>query len=166
MWLIFYSVAVSSFGIGLGGRFAPVARSVAPQCRVITYTREEGDTAPVDVAKVEEMIFQRTHHRQDRNFAEADAIQDELLRMGVTVFDRERKWFVGTGQRGGGGQERSSGRWASYSREAGDVYPVDVQAVEPTPPAAVPHRAVLRLSSAMGHCFRPDSAPVVRPRRP
>jgi len=89
-------------------------------CRVVTYTREEGDMAPIDVRRVEEMIFQRSQHRQDRNFATADAIQDELTQMGVTVFDRERKWFVG----------RGSGRQLQYCREVGDVKPVDVGAVE------------------------------------
>ena len=48
-------------------------RSALPMCRVVTYTREEGDDAPIDVAKVEEMIFQRSQLRQDRNFVEADA---------------------------------------------------------------------------------------------
>ena len=37
-----------------------------------------------------------------------DAIQDELLQMGVTVFDRQMKWFVGKGARAQGGRGRPS----------------------------------------------------------
>lgn len=97
-------------------------RSALPMCRVVTYTREEGDDAPIDVAKVEEMIFQRSQLRQDRNFVEADAIQDELAQMGVTVFDREMKWFVGSAS-------NKIARFA-YQREAGDYNDVDVETVE------------------------------------
>jgi len=94
----------------------------SPVCRVVTYTREEGDDAPIDVAMVEEMLFQRSQLRQDRNFVEADAIQEELIRMGVTVFDREMKWFVGAAS-------NKISRFA-YERETGDDNPCDVEAVE------------------------------------
>ena len=102
-------------------------------CRVVTYTREEGDSAPIDVAKVEEMLFQRSQLRQDRSFVEADAIQAELLDMGVTVFDREMKWFVGKA-----GPSAAGGR--KYMREVGDVNPVDTAAVE----ALIAQRNALR----------------------
>ena len=132
-----------------------------PLLRVVRYTREEGDTAPIDEAEVNEMLFQRSQHRQDRNFDEADAIQRQLSSMGVTVYDRERKWFVGYGGRGGGGQmdggrgrgrgrggfqdgyqRRVGQRTLEYTREAGDRYAVDVAAVV----ALIEERSAMRLS--------------------
>ena len=138
-------------------RVGLVTRASQPLCRVVHYTREDGDNAPVDVAKVEEMLFQRSQLRQDRNFQKADEIYSELGRMGVTVFDREMVWFVGSGsrsgsggRRGGGGsggyqdgyQRRVGNRRLSYTREVGDHYPVDVEAVE----ALIEERTALRLS--------------------
>jgi cysteinyl-tRNA synthetase len=115
------------FALGsLRGRCAKSdSRTAAPPLlRVLKYTREEGDTAEIDVEKVEELIFQRSQHRQDRNFREADAVRSQLLAMGVTVFDRERRWFVGSGAR------RSQ---PQYVREEGDhapLSPADIAAIE------------------------------------
>ena len=134
-------------------------RLASPQCRVVQYTREEGDTAAIDIAKVEELLFQRSQSRQDRDFAESDRIYNELSQMGVTVFDREMKWFVGRGGRGRGGAGRGGagqGRGGTfqsgfqrraatrqvYTRESGDVYPVDIAAVE----QLIEQRVALRLS--------------------
>ena len=102
--------------------FAPgaSARASAPLCRVVHYQREEGDAAPIDVRLVEELLFQRSQLRQDRDFEGADAIYNRLARMGVTVYDREMKWFVG---RGGGHSFR-------YRREEDDSAAVDVARVE------------------------------------
>ena len=97
-------------------------RCAAPFARVVHYSREAGDDAPIDVEKVEEMLFQRSQLRQDRSFEAADAIQEELSQMGVTVFDREMKWFVGAAS-------NKIARFA-YRREPGDNNPCDVEAVE------------------------------------
>ena len=136
------------------------SRSMSPTLRVVHYTREEGDIAPIDEAAVKELLFQRSQLRQDRAFDEADAIQQQLGEMGVTVFDREMKWFVGTGGRGeadergrrarlgGGGRAGASvqdgyqRRTPGYTREAGDDYPVDVATVE----RLIEQRTAMRLS--------------------
>lgn len=109
---------------------------------------------------MKELLFQRSQLRQDRAFDEADAIQQQLGEMGVTVFDREMKWFVGTGGRGeadergrrarlgGGGRAGASvqdgyqRRTPGYTREAGDDYPVDVATVE----RLIEQRTAMRLS--------------------
>jgi cysteinyl-tRNA synthetase len=151
--------AAAFVSTSLGTARQSATRWTSPQCRVVQYTREGGDTAAIDIAKVEELLFQRSQSRQDRNFAESDRIYNELSQMGVTVFDREMKWFVGRGGRGRGGAGRGGagqGRGGTfqsgfqrraatrqvYTRESGDVYPVDVAAVE----QLIEQRVALRLS--------------------
>ena len=60
----------------------------------IEYTRTVGDTNPVDVEKVEELLKRRSHFRQHSAFTEAEGVMRELNDMGVLVFDKEMKWFV------------------------------------------------------------------------
>ena len=73
------------------------------------YKREEGDTVPVDVARVELLLAQRTELRKSRDFSGADALRNELNLMDVTVLDREMQWFVGSreGYRGDDGGRRA-----------------------------------------------------------
>ena len=151
--------AAAFVSTSLGTARQSATRWTSPQCRVVQYTREGGDTAAIDIAKVEELLFQRSQSRQDRNFADSDRIYNELNQMGVTVFDREMKWFVGRGGRGRGGAGRGGagqGRGGTfqsgfqrraatrqvYTRESGDVYPVDIAAVE----QLIEQRVALRLS--------------------
>ena len=64
------------------------------------FVREEGDTAPVDVAEVERLLVQRNELRRLQDFEGADRVRDELKeRLDVTIIDRdgENKWFVGNG---------------------------------------------------------------------
>ena len=71
----------------------------------------------MDVARVETLLAERTALRKSRDFDGADVLRDELYSMGVTVLDREMRWFVGArqgyrGDDGGRGQqqERSGAR--------------------------------------------------------
>ena len=71
-----------------------------PRKRYPPFVREEGDTAPVDVAKVEHLLAERNEYRRLQDWAAADRIRDYLKEeMDVTIIDRggENKWFVGEG---------------------------------------------------------------------
>jgi hypothetical protein len=59
------------------------------------YERAEGDTGEVDVARVNELLEERAELREARDFAAADEVRDELKEMGVTILDRDQKWFFG-----------------------------------------------------------------------
>jgi hypothetical protein len=87
------------------------------------YTREPGDAAQIDVARVDRMLLERIGAKRARDFAAADALRESLQAMGVHVNDKEKLWAVsrGAGVRGaqagarrgeGGGRraERSSQR--------------------------------------------------------
>jgi hypothetical protein len=56
------------------------------------YTREPGDTALVDVKRVDAMLMERVDAKRTRDFDTADRIRDELREMGVEIYDRERTW--------------------------------------------------------------------------
>lgn len=58
------------------------------------YTRQEGDTAEVDVERVEELLAVRADLRAQRDWTSADEVRDELGRMGIMVLDREAEWYV------------------------------------------------------------------------
>jgi len=58
------------------------------------YTRQEDDTAEVDVEKVQELLASRADLRAQRDWAGADEVRDQLSRMGIMVLDREAEWFV------------------------------------------------------------------------
>ena len=78
------------------------------------YVRGDDGGGPVDERLVEELIEARTSLRQARNFKAADNVRDDLLAMGVTLWDRDRVWMVGTnapkrqqgGDAGGGRDSR------------------------------------------------------------
>jgi len=58
------------------------------------YMREPGDKGDeIDVSLVEVMVSERAALRAAGDFGAADAVRDELALMGVTVHDRERRWF-------------------------------------------------------------------------
>ena len=124
--------------------------------RSAAYERAPGDVAEVDVARVEELIEQRSDFRRQRDFNAADEIREQLRNeLGVEVYDREQQWSVGEGGDwtgeyggnsggrynsrddgygggGGGGMRRGGGGGggAYYEREAGDTAPIDVARVE------------------------------------
>ena len=62
-----------------------------PLCDLLGFGREEAD---VDVAYIEEMIAKRTEAKKAKNFAEADAIRNELLEKGIVLEDTRQgvKW--------------------------------------------------------------------------
>ncbi len=62
-----------------------------PLCDLLGFGREESD---VDVAYIEEMIAKRTEAKKAKNFAEADAIRNELLEKGIVLEDTRQgvKW--------------------------------------------------------------------------
>ncbi|KAJ1624259.1 hypothetical protein T492DRAFT_1048473 [Pavlovales sp. CCMP2436] len=86
---------------GTGTRDGYVARR--PQ----EYQRALGDQAEINVAAVTLLVGERSALRAARDFDGADAVRAELKNMGVTVFDKDLTWFVGspsdaaTGDRGG-----------------------------------------------------------------
>lgn len=67
------------------------------------YHREPDDRAPIDVAKVDDLLSQRVAAKRQRDFTSADALRDQLRSMGVEVQDREKTWRVGRGGGMGGG---------------------------------------------------------------
>ena len=92
--------------------FARVAvRRCHVQCMASDYVRGDDGGSPVDEKLVEELIEARTSLRRDRNFKAADKVRDDLQAMGVTLWDRDRVWMVGS-EPPSGGRER-------YGRERG-----------------------------------------------
>jgi len=87
------------------------------------YERAEGDTGEVDVARVNELLEERAELREARDFAAADEVRDELKEMGVTILDRDQKWFFGD-------RPASFGDKNTYTRQAGDTSEIDVEKVE------------------------------------
>ena len=72
--------------------------------------KRRGDMkAPVDEAKVQELITKRQEIQRSRDYEKADAIRDELRAMGVDVFDKQNEWRVRwTGSKDGGRERRPS----------------------------------------------------------
>lgn len=70
------------------------ARCSILRCASSGYFREEGDAGAVDEAVVERLLVQRNDARAGRDWKVADGLRDELRRIGVTVHDNERVWFV------------------------------------------------------------------------
>ena len=105
--------------LGLGARFAPTAvhRGAFPVhrsggvCMGSDYVRGDDGGAPIDERLVDELIEARTSLRQARNFKAADSVRDDLQAMGVTLWDRDRVWMVGSEPPPpGGGRERGPPR--------------------------------------------------------
>jgi cysteinyl-tRNA synthetase len=46
-----------------------------------------GDTADLDVAKIEALIAERKQARSDKNWSRADEIRDELTKMKIVILD-------------------------------------------------------------------------------
>jgi len=67
------------------------------------YRRDPSDTADVDVSRVEELLEERAGLRASRDYEGADAVRDDLAKMGVAVYDREQTWVVDQRYGGGGG---------------------------------------------------------------
>ena len=62
-----------------------------PLCELLGFGLEKDDD---DVAYIEEMIEKRTAAKKAKNFAEADAIRNELLEKGIVLEDTRQgvKW--------------------------------------------------------------------------
>ena len=59
------------------------------------YSRAGDDGgAEVDVGRVESLIAERAELRAAKDFAAADAIQDRLKAMGITLKDKQQQWVV------------------------------------------------------------------------
>eukprot|EP00900_Chrysochromulina_parva_P003293 jgi/Chrpa1/12965/Chrysochromulina_OHIO_Genome00018846-RA len=54
----------------------------------------EGDTAPIEVRRVDELLSRRVGAKRSGDFHTADAIRNELRVLGVAVLDQEREWHV------------------------------------------------------------------------
>lgn len=48
--------------------------------------------------QIEELVYRRTVERRARNWAEADAIRDELAEKGVELFDKANEWRTFDGE--------------------------------------------------------------------
>jgi len=59
-----------------------------------SYRRQQGDDAPIDEARVMQLLSERSSFRRNRDFQSADAVRDELRDLGVVVRDKEGVWFV------------------------------------------------------------------------
>ena len=78
------------------------ARLVSPfssaSSGIWSYVREFGDTAEVDVDKVEAMVAERSRLRHEGRWKESDAIRARLKdEHDVSVYDNGLVWFVGSG---------------------------------------------------------------------
>ena len=69
------------------------------------YVRGDDGGAPIDESLVRELIAARTSLRKARNFQAADNVRDDLQRMGVTLWDRDRVWMVGDAPPPSGGRD-------------------------------------------------------------
>ena len=63
----------------------------------LLYARGADSGDPVDEDRVYALIEEREGLRKSRDYAAADDVRDELSRMGVTLWDRDRVWMCGTG---------------------------------------------------------------------
>ena len=72
------------------------------------YKRMEGDAAPIDESRVDDLLSQRVGAKRAGDFQRADRLRNELRALGVAVLDREREWHViagdGLGRPDGGGE--------------------------------------------------------------
>ena len=78
------------------------------------YRRMEGDTARVDVRRVDELLSMRVAAKRAGDFRAADAIRKDLQRQcNVAVLDREREWHV-IGSEGLGRPDGESKPYGGY----------------------------------------------------
>jgi len=68
-----------------------VKENYVPLCELLGFGKDESDE---DVSFIEEMIEKRTAAKKAKNFAEADAIRNQLLNMGIILEDTRQgvKW--------------------------------------------------------------------------
>ena len=64
----------------------------------IDLAETNSNESDVDSAKVEELIFQGKEAREEKDFARADEIRDELSSLGITIEDGPKgtTWHVET----------------------------------------------------------------------
>ena len=64
-------------------------------CGVLGIEPSAAKEDDVDAEKIEELIEKRSEAKKNKNFAEADAIRDELTAMGITIKDTRQgvQWF-------------------------------------------------------------------------
>ena len=82
----------------------PCVRACVAQPRImqpllVGYTRGPSvsgaaDDAEVDVGRIESLIGKRAELRAKKDFAAADALQDELRAMGITLKDKQQQWVT------------------------------------------------------------------------
>ena len=94
-------LSFSALAIGLLTRFAPLStpltRCGAPPCMI--YDRGQDSGAEVDEAKIHSLLSRRAELRRAGDYSGADAVRAELKEMDVSVWDRDRVWMHGTGDR-------------------------------------------------------------------
>ena len=86
----------------------PTARPRATRLIMMEYQRGDDGGAPIDESLVSELIAARTSLRQARNFKAADNVREDLRRMGVSLWDRDRMWTVGDSPPSATGAETSA----------------------------------------------------------
>ena len=82
------------------------------------YRRMAGDEAPVDAARVNELLSLRVGAKRAGDFRTADRIRNDLRALGVAVLDREREWHVIAGDglgRPDGGTEPYGGYGGAHN---------------------------------------------------
>ena len=94
-------LTLTALSLGLLTRFAPLStpltRCGAPPCMI--YDRGQDSGAEVDEAKIHSLLSQRAELRRAGDYSGADAVRAELKDMDVSVWDRDRVWMHGTGER-------------------------------------------------------------------
>ena len=82
---------------------AAKAQRPASRPKSLTYTREGDLDAPVDEPTIERILADRMQAKLKRDFAEADALRDELRDAhSVEIFDKRRTWrLIGSKKRTG-----------------------------------------------------------------
>jgi len=106
---------------------SPSTRTPGPLL-ALRYERDPNDKAPCDVETVSFLVKQRSVHRDQREFNEADAVREILFGMDVVVNDDARSWSIGDssgtapagppGRRSGEGGRGAGGRGVDRGRGA------------------------------------------------
>ena len=127
-----YSPVLSALGQTANVRVTSwqLARS-RPFVRMVSgYARgDDGRKVDVDEALVDQLIEKRVAFREMKNFADADAIQEQLAAMGVTLRDKELTWVAD-------GVKRKPKRASRRKESAAKVEtPTSTAAPVPAPPA-------------------------------
>ena len=91
-------------------RTARTACHVSMRGGVDVYRRGDDGGGAIDERRVEELVATRSALRRARDFRGADDVLAQINRMGVSVWDRERVWMVGSAppRREQGGSSPSS----------------------------------------------------------